>query len=68
MSGLINQGIDMSYAYKPLHEKGGLGHAIINTLLYLDYDRKGFNYPVVPFLVNCYGSKVIRNRGGRLRV
>ena len=64
VSGLINQGVDMSYAYKPLHEKGGLGHAIINTLLYLDYDRKGFDYPVVPFLVNCYGSKVIRNRGG----
>ncbi len=64
VSGLIEQGIDMAYAYKPLHEQGGLGHAIINTLLYLDYDRKGFDYPVVPFLVNCYGSKVIRNRGG----
>ena len=64
VSGLIDQGIDMAYAYKPLHEQGGLGHAIINTLLYLDYDRKGFDYPVVPFLVNCYGSKVIRNRGG----
>ncbi len=63
-SGLINQGIDMSYAYKPLHESGGLGHAFLNTLLFLDYDRKGFDYPVVPFQVNCYGSKVIRNRGG----
>ena len=64
VSSLIDQGIDMPYAYKPLHEKGGLGHAIINTLLYLDYDRKGFEYPVIPFLVNCYGSKVIQNRGG----
>ena len=36
----------------------------ISWLLYLDYDRKGFDYPVVPFQVNCYGSKVIRNRGG----
>ena len=62
--GLLEQGIDMAYAYKPLHEKGGLGHAILNTLLYLDYDRQGFDYPVVPFLVNCYGSRVIRNRGG----
>ena len=63
-TGLIDQGIDMSYAYKPLHQPG-LGHAILNTLLYLDYDRKkGFEYPVVPVLVNCYGSKVIRNRGG----
>ena len=61
---LIEQGIDMAYAYKPLHEEGGLGHAFINTLLYLDYDRKGFPYPVVPMQVNCYGSKVIRNHGG----
>ena len=65
--GLLEQGIDMGYAYKPLHEKGGLGHAILNTLLYLDYDRQGFDYPVVPFLVNCYGSKVIRNRGGAVQ-
>lgn len=61
--GLLQEGIDMAYAYKPLHEPG-LGHAILNTLLYLDYDRRGFDYPVVPFLVNCYGSRVIRNRGG----
>ena len=53
----------MSYAYQPLHEPG-LGHAILNTILYLDYDRKGFDYPVVPMLVNCYGSRVIRNQGG----
>ena len=62
-SGLIEQGIDMAYAYKPLHQPG-LGHAILNTLLFLDYDRKGMDYPVVPFLVNCYGSRVVRNRGG----
>jgi hypothetical protein len=63
VSGLIDQGIDMAYAYQPLHQPG-LGHAILNTVLYLDYDRLGFDYPVVPFLVNCYGSRVIRNRGG----
>ena len=66
VSELIEQGIDMAYAYKPLHETGGLGHAFINTLLYLDYDRKGFDYPVIPFAVNCYGSKVIRSRGGAI--
>jgi hypothetical protein len=32
---LIDRGIDMSYAYKPLHEEG-LAHAFTNTLLYLD--------------------------------
>ncbi len=64
---LLEQGIDLSYAYQPRHEQGGLGHAILNTLLYLDYDRKGFDYPVVPFLVNCYGSRVVRNRGGAVQ-
>ena len=66
VTGLMDNGIDMSYAYKPLHQPG-LGHAILNTLLYLDYDRdKEFKYPVVPVLVNCYGSRVIRNRGGSM--
>jgi len=62
-SRLLEEGIDMSYAYKPLHEDG-LGHAFANTLLFLDLDRQGFNYPVLPVAVNCYGSAVIRNRGG----
>ncbi len=61
--GLLEAGIDMSYAYKPLHETG-LGHAFANTLLYLDLDRKGFSTPVVPVAVNCYGSSVIRYQGG----
>ncbi|MBI3330443.1 MAG: extradiol ring-cleavage dioxygenase [Nitrospinae bacterium] len=60
---LLEEGIDMAYAYRPLHEDG-LGHAFANTLLFLDLDRKGFDYPVLPVAVNCYGSNVIRNRGG----
>ena len=60
---LIGDGFDVAYAYKPLHEPG-LGHAFLNTLLYLDYDRQGFDYPIIPFAVNCYGSRIIRNRGG----
>ena len=60
---LIADGFDIAYAYRPLHQPG-LGHAFLNTLLYLDYDRKGFDYPVLPFAVNCYGSRIIRNRGG----
>jgi hypothetical protein len=62
---LIEAGCDMAYAYRPLHEPG-LAHAFLNTLLFLDYDRQGFNYPILPFAVNCYGSKVISNRGGVL--
>ena len=61
---LIDQGVDMAYAYKPLHEKAGLGHAFANTLLFLDLDRRGFDYPVLPVAVNCYGSNVVRMRGG----
>jgi len=64
-TGLINEGFDIAYSYKPLHESG-LGHAFLNTLLYLDYDRKGFDIPVLPIAVNCYGSNVIRNRGGAI--
>ena len=38
-NGLLESGFDLSYAYKPLHHH--LGHAFLNTLLYLDYDRQG---------------------------
>ena len=34
-----SSGVDMAYAYKPLHFPG-IAHAFLNTLLYLDYDRK----------------------------
>ena len=61
-SGMLESGFDVSYAYKPLHHQ--LGHAFLNTLLFLDYDRKGFPYPVVPFQVNCYGRRVIAQQAG----
>ena len=61
-SGLIEGGFDAAYAYRPLHHP--LGHAFHNAILYLDYDRKGFPYPVVPFAINCYGRRVIAQRGG----
>jgi hypothetical protein len=61
-SGLLDAGFDVAYAYKPLHHD--LGHAFLNALLYLDYDRQGFSYPVVPFQVNCYGRRVISQHAG----
>jgi len=61
-SRLIEQGFDTAYAYKPLHHP--LGHAFTNAIYYLDYARKGFDYPIVPFAVNCYGRKVVSQRGG----
>ena len=63
-AALLEQGVDMAYAYKPLHHQG-LAHAFLNTVMYLDYDRVGFPYPVVAFQVNCYGRRVIAQRGGR---
>jgi hypothetical protein len=61
-SGLLEEGFDIAYAYKPLHHE--LGHAFLNALLFLDYDRTGLDYPLVPFQVNCYGRRVISQRGG----
>ena len=52
---LIEEGFDTAYAYKPLHHP--LGHAFTNAVMYLDYDRKGFDYPIVPFAINCYGRQ-----------
>lgn len=61
-SGLIEAGYDTAYSYKPLHHP--LGHAFANAVLYLDYDRTGFPYPIIPFAINCYGKRVIAQRGG----
>jgi hypothetical protein len=60
---LISEGFDTAYSYKPLHHP--LGHAFANGIFYLDYDRKGFPYPIVPFAINCYGRRVVVQRGGR---
>ena len=59
---LLHQGIDVAYAYKPLHGPG-LGHAHVNSVLYLDWDRRGFPYPVVPITVNSYGRALVRAHG-----
>lgn len=58
---LINAGFDMTYAYKPRHL--GIGHAFLNTVLYLGADERGFDWPIVPITVNCYGRIVVAQRG-----
>jgi hypothetical protein len=58
---LLSHGFDVAYAYQPLHHP--LGHAFLNVLLYLDYDRRGLEYPLLPMQVNCYGRHVICQRG-----
>lgn len=63
---LLDNGFDVSYAYKPLHFDG-LAHAFLNTQLFLDYDRKydsdNFPWPLVCMPINCYGRRVIAARG-----
>jgi len=62
---LCTEGNPISYAYRLRYEKG-LAHAFINTLMFLDVDRRGFDWPVLPVHVNCYGGDLVRTRGGRL--
>lgn len=55
---LIANDFDIAYAYKP-HHHPTLAHAFMRTIIYLDYDQRGFDYPVIPFHVNCYGSDLM---------
>ena len=58
---LLETGFDVAYSYKPLHHP--LGHAFANSVMFLDYDRKGFDYPLLPFAVNAYGRWLIAGGG-----
>ena len=59
---LLDDGIDVAYAYEPRHHPD-LSHAFLNAIMYLDYDRTGFPWPVVAMPINCYGRKVISAQG-----
>lgn len=61
-TGLLERGIDVAYAYRPLHHES-LPHSFMNTILFLDYERQGFHHPFLPFTVNCYGRNVVSRRG-----
>ncbi len=60
---LLGYGFDPAYSYSLPHQDY-LGHAFANTLLFLDHERKGWPYPIVPFAINAYGSALIREKGG----
>ncbi|HTE83311.1 MAG TPA: hypothetical protein VK821_01095 [Dehalococcoidia bacterium] len=62
--GLLEREIDVPCTYQPLHQDG-LGHAFVNTVLFLDYDRTRFPYPILPFQVNCCCRRVIAQQGIR---
>jgi len=61
-AALLADDIDVAYAYEPLHHPG-IPHAFMNTVLFLDYHRKGFEHPIVPIALNCYGRRVISRKG-----
>ena len=62
VTALLEADFDVAYAYRPLHHPG-LAHAFLNAVLYLDYERSGFPWPVVAMPINCYGRQVISYRG-----
>ena len=58
---MLEQGFDVAYCYKPNHD--AMPHAFLNTALYLDWDRKGLPYPLLPFALNCYGRALTKTLG-----
>ncbi len=60
---LMAADFDVAYATETRHETG-LAHSFNNTIVFLDYDRAGFPYPVVPFHVNCYGNQLLDTASG----
>lgn len=63
VASLIEDEFDVAYAYEPLHDEQ-LPHAFLNTILFLDHERRGFEWPIIAMPINCYGSKVIAAEGG----
>jgi hypothetical protein len=67
VSALIERDFDVAYAYRPLHHHS-VAHAFTNAILYLDYQRKGFDHPTLCFPLNCYGRRVVSCRGFMTRI
>jgi hypothetical protein len=63
---LLEDGFDVAYAYRPNHPEHGMPHAFLNTALYLDWDRKGLDYPLLPLSTNCYGRPLTKLHGSVL--
>lgn len=66
VAGLLDADFDVAYSYQP-RENEPFPHAFANTVMYLDYHRKGFPYPILPVSVNCYGRSVVSRRGALAR-
>ena len=51
----MTKGFDVACCWR-LRNQENYGHAFTTTIQYLDLDKRGFDYPVIPLTVNCYGS------------
>ena len=67
VASLIESEFDVAYAYKPLHH-ASVAHAFMNSILYLDYHRRGYEHPTICFPLNCYGRRVVSCRGFMTRM
>ena len=60
VSELIENHFDIAYSYRPRHGDA-VSHSFANTILYLDQERTGWPYGVIPFHVNSYGTSMVRS-------
>ncbi|HLY65949.1 MAG TPA: extradiol ring-cleavage dioxygenase, partial [Chloroflexota bacterium] len=60
---LLDEGFDVAYALQTRHPRG-LSHSFANAIIYLDFDQRGFDYPLIPFHVNCYGNQLMTTSAG----
>jgi aromatic ring-opening dioxygenase catalytic subunit (LigB family) len=53
LGGLIQKGFDVCFSLEMTDKKRGIGHAFMYPAGYL---TPNYNYPILPFFVNCYFS------------
>jgi hypothetical protein len=59
---LLEADFDTAYSYERPPDLP-FPHSIVNSVMYLDYERKGFPYPVVGVTINCYGRQLFPRKG-----
>lgn len=60
---LLSNDFDVAYSRAIRHPRG-LAHSFALAVIFLDLERKGFPYPIVPLSVNCYGNQLIKTAAG----
>ena len=55
--GLQVGGFDPTYSVEPMHP-GGLAHTFVGLTTHLDWDRREFKTPIVPFPIDPFGPRL----------